>query len=191
MELDQLLFSTTFVCYQIKYKKISNHFVDGRHHSDISFYLSQSYFETPKIIRTNCTNLILFKPVSKNDLGEISRDNNIDQSIFYNLKPYELIYFDKFNNKITKHLMNQYYNTFLFNFIFKFCISSYISSRIFSSILSSFKNKFCSELIKIPIFNSLILFLIISGYIFKNNLSFIIFIIFIFLFSINNIYYNI
>ena len=84
-------------------KKISNHFVDGRHHFVSSLYLSQSYFDTPKIIRTNCTNLILFKPVSKNDLGEISRDNNIDQSILYNLKPYEFIYFDKFNNKITKN----------------------------------------------------------------------------------------
>ena len=35
--------------------------------------------------------------------GEISRDNNIDQSIFYNLKPYEFIYCDKFNNKLTKN----------------------------------------------------------------------------------------
>ena len=84
-------------------RKISNHFVDRRHHFVSSFYLSQSYFDTPKIIRTNCTNLILFKPVSKNNLGEISRDNNIDQSIFYNLEPFEFIYFDNFNNKITKN----------------------------------------------------------------------------------------
>ena len=66
MELDQLLFFDNVYMLPDKIqRKISNHFVDGRHHFVSSFYLSQSYFDTPKIIRTNCKNLILFKQLVK------------------------------------------------------------------------------------------------------------------------------
>lgn len=81
-------------------KKIANHFTDGRHHNISPIYLSQSYFDIPKKIRTNCTNMVLYNPTTERDLSEISRDNRIDKLLFDKLSEYEFIYLNKLN-KIT------------------------------------------------------------------------------------------
>ena len=84
-------------------KKIANHFTDGRHHMISPIYLSQSYFDIPKKIRTNCTNMVLYNPTTERDLSEISRDNRIDKLLFNKLKDYEFIYLNKLNNNTCKN----------------------------------------------------------------------------------------
>ena len=46
-------------------KKIANHWTDGRHHGISPIYLSQSYYDTPKKLRLNCSNMILYPPTTK------------------------------------------------------------------------------------------------------------------------------
>ena len=44
--------------------KIADHWTDGRHHSISPIYLSQSYYDTPKKLRLNCSNMILYPPTT-------------------------------------------------------------------------------------------------------------------------------
>jgi hypothetical protein len=59
-------------------KIIENYFVHGRHSNCSVIYLSQSYFETPKMIRQNCNYFAFFSLPSKNNLTQIVRDHDID-----------------------------------------------------------------------------------------------------------------
>ena len=75
--------------------KIANHWTDGRHHGISPIYLSQSYYDTPKKLRLNCSNMILYPPTTKNHSNLIAKENMIDISLFDNLKPFEFLFLDK------------------------------------------------------------------------------------------------
>lgn len=49
-------------------------FVRGRHKACSVLYLTQSYYQTPKIIRQNATCVLLFSPTSKRELTLLYRD---------------------------------------------------------------------------------------------------------------------
>ena len=72
-------------------KIIANHWTDGRHHNISPIYLSQSYYDTPKKLRLNCSNMILYPPTTKNHLNLIAKENLIDTSLFEQLKPFEFL----------------------------------------------------------------------------------------------------
>ena len=70
-------------------KIIANHWTDGRHHGISPIYLSQSYYDTPKKLRLNCSNMILYPPSTKNHSNLIAKENSSDPNLFDNLKPFE------------------------------------------------------------------------------------------------------
>ena len=72
-------------------KKIANHWTDGRHHGISPIYLSQSYYDTPKKLRLNCSNMILYPPTTKNHKNLIAKENLIDTSLFDQFKPFEFL----------------------------------------------------------------------------------------------------
>ena len=76
-------------------KIIANHWTDGRHHGISPIYLSQSYYDTPKKLRLNCSNMILYPPTTKNHSNLIAKENMIDTNLFDNLKPFEFLFLDK------------------------------------------------------------------------------------------------
>ena len=83
--------------------KIANHFADGRHHQISPIYLSQSYYDTPKKLRLNCSHMILFNPPTKNECNLIAKENRFDPGLFEKLGPYEFIFVDKKQKKVAKN----------------------------------------------------------------------------------------
>ena len=83
--------------------KIANHWTDGRHHSISPIYLSQSYYDVPKILRLNCTNMILYPPYAKNHSNLIAKENLIDAGLFDQLKPFEFLFLNKKKKSVMKH----------------------------------------------------------------------------------------
>jgi len=55
-------------------KQIADYFVRGRHKKFTMIYLSQSFYKTDKIIRTNCNYIFLLKINSKRDLKLILQE---------------------------------------------------------------------------------------------------------------------
>ena len=84
-------------------KKIANHWTDGRHHGISPIYLSQSYYDTPKKLRLNCSNMILYPPTTKNHSNLIAKEHMIDTSLFDELKPFEFLFLDKKKKSVTKN----------------------------------------------------------------------------------------
>lgn len=56
------------------HKKIEHYFIRGRKKNVFTFYISQSYFYTPKILRENANYVILFKLNNKFDIDAITRE---------------------------------------------------------------------------------------------------------------------
>ena len=84
-------------------KKIANHWTDGRHHGISPIYLSQSYYDTPKKLRLNCSNMILYPPTTKNHSNLIAKENSLDTRAFDELKPFEFLFLDKKKKSVLKN----------------------------------------------------------------------------------------
>ena len=84
-------------------KKIANHWTDGRHHGISPIYLSQSYYDTPKKLRLNCSNMILYPPTTKNHTNLIAKENSLDGAAFDGLKPFEFLFLDKKKKSVLKN----------------------------------------------------------------------------------------
>ena len=83
--------------------KIANHWTDGRHHGISPIYLSQSYYDTLKKLRLNCSNMILYPPSTKNHLNLIAKENMIDARAFDELQPFEFLFLDKKKKSVLKN----------------------------------------------------------------------------------------
>ena len=84
-------------------KKIANHWTDGRHHNISPIYLSQSYYDTPKKLRLNCSNMILYPPTTQNHKNLIAKENSLDTRVFDELKPFEFLFLDKKKKSVLKN----------------------------------------------------------------------------------------
>ena len=84
-------------------KKIANHWTDGRHHGISPIYLSQSYYDTPKKLRLNCSNMILYPPTTTNHKNLIAKENSLDTRVFDELKPFEFLFLDKKKKSVLKN----------------------------------------------------------------------------------------
>ena len=62
-------------------KKISSFFIRARHVNVSSVFLSQSYFDTPKLVRKNCDYIILKKINTKRDLKMLMKEYNLDDNL--------------------------------------------------------------------------------------------------------------
>ena len=83
--------------------KIANHWTDGRHHGISPIYLSQSYYDTPKKLRLNCSNMILYPPTTQNHKNLIAKENMIDTRAFDALKPFQFLFLDKKKKSVLKN----------------------------------------------------------------------------------------
>ena len=83
--------------------KIANHWTDGRHHGISPIYLSQSYYDTPKKLRLNCSNMILYPPTTQNHKNLIAKENSLDKTAFDALKPFEFLFLDKKKKSVKKN----------------------------------------------------------------------------------------
>jgi hypothetical protein len=94
---------------------IVDYFIQGRHRNCSVFYLTQSYFKTPKDIRLNCTHLSIFKLNSKREIDNILREHGVLQED-YNAavsKKYGFLYIDNERNRVLRNLNDQLVRTTL------------------------------------------------------------------------------
>ena len=84
---------------------IVDYFIQGRHKNCSVFYLTQSYFKTPKDIRLNCTHLCIFKLHSKREINNVLREHMVLQED-YNAatsKKYGFLYIDHEQNRVLRN----------------------------------------------------------------------------------------
>ena len=83
-----------FICDQ---NPLIDDFIQGRHKNCSVTYLSQSFYKTPKDIRLNCSNYVIFEFPSNNERNLISSELNVtkDQYEKATKKPYSFLYVDK------------------------------------------------------------------------------------------------
>ena len=80
-----------FICDKNQ-KPLIDYFIQGRHKNCSVIYLSQSFYETPKDIRLNCSHYVIYDSPSSNERNMISRELNVtkDQYIKTTKQPYSL-----------------------------------------------------------------------------------------------------
>lgn len=88
------------------FENISNHFVLGRHKLCSCIFLSQSYYDTKKIIRINCSHFHLFNVPGRREMRSICVDHgNMTESIYQdNTKGFDFITIDKGNKRILRNI---------------------------------------------------------------------------------------
>lgn len=98
-----VVFDDLVNCDKKTQAKIANHYTDGRHHRISPIYLSQSYFDVPKKIRTNCTKMILYKPNVDDDKMRISKESRFDKGLFDCLDKHDFLYVDQQSKTVKKN----------------------------------------------------------------------------------------
>jgi len=84
-------------------RKINEYFVRGRKKNCTVIYITQSYFDTPKIIRLNCSYFCFFKIQDSREIGEIHKSHScgVSKDRFYQIfhdataAPYNFLCIDK------------------------------------------------------------------------------------------------
>ena len=78
----------------------------GGHHRNCSFiYLSQSYFNTPKPIRLNCSHFCIGEFPTKHEQNSICNELGVTREQYENAtcKPYSFLYVDKPKKKVARN----------------------------------------------------------------------------------------
>ena len=103
-EAQKIVIFDDFVCEKNQ-KPLINYFVRGRHKNCSVIYLSQSYYNTPKTIRLNCSHFCIYDFPSSNERSLISRELGVDkeQYIKATQKPYSFLYVDKPKKSIRRN----------------------------------------------------------------------------------------
>jgi len=91
---------------------IEDYFVGSRHWNCSCIYLSQSYYDTPKMIRKNCTHFAIYRFASDREVQELAKDHagHLGKEVFKDMYhqcvqyPYHFMLIDK----VTKDSNLQY-----------------------------------------------------------------------------------
>ena len=88
------------------FANMCDHFVLARHKLCSCIFLSQSYYDTKKIIRVNCTHFHLFSVPGRREVKSICVDHgNMSEKIYQdNTKGYDFITIDKVGRKILRNI---------------------------------------------------------------------------------------
>ena len=93
--IQKVLIFDDYVCEKNQ-KDIINYFIQGRHKNCCVIYLSQSYYKTPKDIRINCSQYIIFESPTKRENEAICNEHGIDKKAYKSFKnEYDFLYIDK------------------------------------------------------------------------------------------------
>ena len=100
-----VIFDDLIGCAKEESKKIENYFTFGRHHRCHCIYLSQSYFQTPIMIRKNCSHFCIYHLSGKREINAILYDHGevTQEQYDQNASGYDFICINKFNKTVTKN----------------------------------------------------------------------------------------
>ena len=66
-------------------------------------FIYHNLIDTPKKLRLNCSNMILYPPTTKNHSNLIAKENMMDTKAFDALKPFEFLFLDKKKKSVLKN----------------------------------------------------------------------------------------
>lgn len=90
-------------------RDISEYFIGGRHRNCSCIYLSQSFFDTKKQIRLNCSHHIIFEHPTRRESRSICSELGIPEHRFRKAteKPYSFAYVDKVKKKVFRNFFGE------------------------------------------------------------------------------------
>ena len=93
-------------------RQLIDHFIQGRHKNCSVFYLSQSFYKTPKDIRLNCSHYCLYEFPSSRESSRISSELGVDKAQYKaaTRKPFTFLYVDKPKKLIAKNFTDYILN---------------------------------------------------------------------------------
>ena len=85
--------------------EIKNYFTNSRNKNCSCIYLSQSFYNTDKTIRLNCSHYCIFDLYSKREQNMVCRELGLNESTYQHIikDPYNFLYFDKPKKSIHKN----------------------------------------------------------------------------------------
>ena len=91
-------------------REIRNYFTNSRNKQCSCIYLSQSFYQTDKTIRLNCTHYCIFEFPSSREQNMICRELGINKNDYIKAtsEPYSFIYIDKSRKKMAKISTKKY-----------------------------------------------------------------------------------
>ena len=86
-------------------REIRNYFTNSRNKNCSCIYLSQSFYETDKTIRLNCSHHCIYNLSSKNEENRICQELNVDKDkyLMATNEPYTFLYVDKPRKFVAKN----------------------------------------------------------------------------------------
>ena len=89
-------------------QRITDLFIRSRHFNCTCFFLSQSFFRTPKTLRLQCDQLVIFCPISTRESNLIFQECSADIDLrtfqrmlkVVNDEPYQFLFIDKYARKV-------------------------------------------------------------------------------------------
>ena len=100
----KLVIFDDYVCDKNQ-RRLIDYFIQGRHKNCSVIYLSQSFYNTPKDIRLNCSHYCLYEFPSSREASRISSELGVDKEIYRaaTKKPFSFLYVDKPRKIIAKN----------------------------------------------------------------------------------------
>lgn len=98
-----LIIFDDYVCDKNSHEKITSLFIRGRKKNASLIFLTQSFYDTPKIIRLQCNKFCFFRPTDDREIGEFYKNftcgmkKNEFMELFYEATdtPFSFFYIDK------------------------------------------------------------------------------------------------
>lgn len=102
----KLIIFDDYILQTKEFEKMISYFVLGRHHLCNVIFLSQSYYNTPKEIRINCSNFCIFGLPTRREIRSVLTDHQgiTEQQFLNNTTGFDFISINKITKKVTKNL---------------------------------------------------------------------------------------
>lgn len=102
----KLIVFDDYILEKKEFDKIIKYFVLGRHKKCNVIFLSQSYYNTPKPIRINCSNFCIFSLPTKRETKSVLTDHSgITEDMYKNAtKGFDFLSINKHTKEITKNI---------------------------------------------------------------------------------------
>ena len=104
----KLVIFDDYVCERNQ-RLMIDYFIQGRHKNCSAIYLSQSFYETPKDIRLNCSHYCLYEFPSSRESNRLSSELGVDKKHYKaaTREPYSFLYVDKPMKRIAKNFTDE------------------------------------------------------------------------------------
>ena len=105
-KLFKLIIFDDYILEKAQFDTIVKYFVLGRHHKCSVMFLSQSYYQTPKNLRINCSQFHLFSVPGRREMRSILQDHAgiTEKQYIDNTKDFDFLSINKVTKKVFRNI---------------------------------------------------------------------------------------